>query len=336
MRLHTQFRTVVIAAAIVSLRTPLAAQSFETIGTRALGMGGAFVAVADDATAVYWNPAGLATGSLLSIVADGSTGTSRPEPAGRAATRRSGALVGLAFPALGLSYYRLRWTDAVSQPSAVSGATDRNMGGTPPIALGDLTTQHTAVTVLQSLGVGLTVGTSLKLVRGTATEFVSSGSVDSLLKVVRQRHGRADNTFDLDVGAMLDLREVRLGVSARNLRAPVFETPSGSRVTLARQLRAGIALVPDSSTTIALDLDLTETESRVGGRRMVAMGAERWVARRRVGLRGGIRLDTIGTSDPVASVGVSIGLTRSLWVDGFISRGSASDRGWGMSVRVGI
>ena len=30
------------------------------IGTRALGMGGAFTAVADDSTTVYWNPAGLA------------------------------------------------------------------------------------------------------------------------------------------------------------------------------------------------------------------------------------------------------------------------------------
>ncbi len=28
-------------------------------GARALGMGGAYVAVADDATAAYWNPAGL-------------------------------------------------------------------------------------------------------------------------------------------------------------------------------------------------------------------------------------------------------------------------------------
>ena len=30
-------------------------------GARAMGMGGAFVAVADDVTALHWNPAGLAT-----------------------------------------------------------------------------------------------------------------------------------------------------------------------------------------------------------------------------------------------------------------------------------
>jgi len=29
------------------------------VGARAVGMGGAFVAVADDATAIFWNPAGL-------------------------------------------------------------------------------------------------------------------------------------------------------------------------------------------------------------------------------------------------------------------------------------
>lgn len=41
----------------------------EGFGARALGMGGAFTAVADDPTAVYWNPAGLAqqTGRGLSI-----------------------------------------------------------------------------------------------------------------------------------------------------------------------------------------------------------------------------------------------------------------------------
>ncbi len=30
------------------------------VGARAIGMGGAFAATADDITAMYWNPAGLA------------------------------------------------------------------------------------------------------------------------------------------------------------------------------------------------------------------------------------------------------------------------------------
>ncbi len=35
---------------------------FESVGERALGMAGAFVAVANDSTAVHWNPAGLVHG----------------------------------------------------------------------------------------------------------------------------------------------------------------------------------------------------------------------------------------------------------------------------------
>jgi len=39
---------------------PIFASSFKILGTRPLGMGGAFVAVAEDAVAQYWNPAGFA------------------------------------------------------------------------------------------------------------------------------------------------------------------------------------------------------------------------------------------------------------------------------------
>jgi len=41
------------------LTTSAFAAEFVTIGPRAMGMGGAHVAVASDATAIYWNPAGL-------------------------------------------------------------------------------------------------------------------------------------------------------------------------------------------------------------------------------------------------------------------------------------
>ena len=47
---------------IIGLSTSLFANglSLNSVGTKALGMGGAFVGLANDATAIYWNPAGLA------------------------------------------------------------------------------------------------------------------------------------------------------------------------------------------------------------------------------------------------------------------------------------
>jgi len=46
---------------------PIFASSFKILGTRPLGMGGAFVAVAEDAIAQYWNPAGFAIQKGLDI-----------------------------------------------------------------------------------------------------------------------------------------------------------------------------------------------------------------------------------------------------------------------------
>src|SRR5947208_12622874 len=98
-----------IAAAVVLLgcATGARAQTFEAVGTRAAGMGGAFVAVADDASAAYWNPAGFATGSYFSLVLDRNSAEVNP-PGDGAASSRSGFLLALGMPALGLSYYRLR------------------------------------------------------------------------------------------------------------------------------------------------------------------------------------------------------------------------------------
>ena len=49
-----------LVAAMLGCAGPAGAQTFEAVGTRAAGMAGAFVAVADDASAAYWNPAGFA------------------------------------------------------------------------------------------------------------------------------------------------------------------------------------------------------------------------------------------------------------------------------------
>ncbi len=54
--------TLVLCAALALVPVTASANFVETeLGARAMGMGGAFVAVADDVTALHWNPAGLAS-----------------------------------------------------------------------------------------------------------------------------------------------------------------------------------------------------------------------------------------------------------------------------------
>jgi hypothetical protein len=106
--------TFVAFATIVFPRLTFA-QRFDEAGVRAQGMAGSFVAVADDASATWWNPAGLATGLSVAelSIAGGDQGNRQ---------------VAFAFPSLGLSYYRYRINDisrkdngAVSQFGATFG-----------------------------------------------------------------------------------------------------------------------------------------------------------------------------------------------------------------------
>jgi len=50
---------IAVTAGILSIGTALAKPLDLQMGSRGFGMGGAFVAISDDATATYWNPAGL-------------------------------------------------------------------------------------------------------------------------------------------------------------------------------------------------------------------------------------------------------------------------------------
>src|SRR5215813_6392692 len=94
-------RKTLIFVSLVCLlaATPAAAQIYETVGIRAQGMGGAFVALADDATATWWNPAGVASGPFFNALVEYDR---------LRATREDKVLgVAVAYPALGVSYYHV-------------------------------------------------------------------------------------------------------------------------------------------------------------------------------------------------------------------------------------
>src|SRR5687768_9348426 len=94
---------------------PAAAQRTEVVGTRALGMGGAFVGVASDSSATWWNPAGLAAGPFLDLSLARAVTESRES---LPAHRDTATWFAVGTPPFGFSYYRLKITDI--QPSAAS------------------------------------------------------------------------------------------------------------------------------------------------------------------------------------------------------------------------
>jgi hypothetical protein len=314
-------------------------QIFEAVGIRALGMAGAFVAVADDGSAVYWNPAGLATGAFLDLRLEGAVlrpTPRQPDPRQDRAWEGSGALVALTLPMLGLSHGRFRETAVVRMPGLPQVAGSSSRIESERGLFSSLVTHQTGISLVQSLAQGVAVGATLKLVRGIATMDAREMGEEPL-EMAAALVGRASNTVDVDFGVLAGWEVLRVGFVARNIRAPWFESAGdpGGKVRLERQARLGLAFFPERLTVVAVDFDLTTADTITGERRNVAFGAERWFWERRASFRGGARASTVGEARPVASVGASYAIRSGFLVEGHLTRGvRQADRGWGLAWRL--
>ena len=302
-----RFGPLVIVLAIAS---PVSAQTFETTGARALGMGGAFVAVADDASAVWWNPAGLATGPFFSLAIEHSRFEQRrPFGFGEAPVERSSFFIGVASLPLGLSYVK------TGERFMVSGPADE------PIAR-ELRTHQIGATVLQSLSDAIVVGATLKYVHG----IVASAPVGAPLE------GKGGHAFDADLSVMATSGPVKAGLTVRNIFSPEFEAEDGSTQELPLLARAGVSYLATPALTFAADVDLKAAQSGADRRRMVAFGGEYRLSRASV--RAGARFDTIGSINALATVGGSYAVRNGIWVDVWAATGKRdADRGWGLAGR---
>jgi hypothetical protein len=265
---------------------------------RAAGMGGAFTAVADDASAAVWNPAGLASGSYFSGVLD------------RNSLIDSGSTIfaGVALPAFGLSY------DRVATGSAING---RNT----------LVAQDLGVSLVQSIGYsGVAVGTTLKWVRGetsTGAGAMTGNALDgdvgvmvtgALLKAGLTVHNLRRPGFDAADGSIVHRDRLVRGGVAIQARQDTVVAADVEFTKVALATRNGGS--PHFWRDAAIGVENTPISS--------------------VRLRAGVHWNTAGGmgAAPTASFGGSYALRGSLMADGQVSVGSKDGtRGWGAGLR---
>jgi hypothetical protein len=308
-------------------RSPARAQLiFEAAGERALGMAGAFVAVADDATAPHWNPAGLVAGQPAGMTIGWhqfQIGDPDAVPTGGQRRGRS-SLTSLGTWPLGVSYGTTRWARLV--PDADGQVTGES-----------LRVGYVGVTVLQTVLEGLVVGSTLKVVRGTA----AAGRVDgptagAALDRTADLDGATRTLFDLDVGLMASAPNVRVGLAVKNVRSPEFRAIAGNAIPLPRPTRVGLAVLPADGLTLAMDVDLNTVDLMGDLRRMLAVGGE-WAVGSRVQVRSGVRWNLADDRRATGAVGASLSVRRGLWLDGHYGLGRADEsREFGVALRAGF
>lgn len=313
--------TAVLAALAVLSLTGLA-EAQAPVGTRAAGMAGAFVGVADDASAVYWNPAGLATGGIVSFLVTFSEESTSPEDGQPTAVERhTGRMVALSLPPIGLAYYQIGGYGTSVATPAVTGPSSREEVRRSVQAL---TTSMVGVSLLQSLTEHIVVGATPKIVRG-----------------------QGDTAFDVDAGVMFALERIRVGLVARNLTTPAFAKAAagepgedGGEIEMSREVRVGVAWGTqwpgNSRFTTSVDVDLTTRPTPAGDRRDVAAGVETWLGDRRLALRGGARRSTTGAARAAITGGASYAVRSSLFMEGHVVVGQRDERGWSVGIRAGF
>lgn len=295
-----------------------------------MGMGGAFVAVADDSTATWWNPAGLATGAFSDMsLGRTATGLEADVPA-----RRDRAIwFAVSSPAIGFSYYRLRITDIRRSGPTGEPSVDRQDTRNGPVR--SFSANELGLTIVQSIVSGIHVGATLKYERGTLNTGVDDASrppSDVLDSGEQLSNGSAEGRFDLDIGVIGVAGPVHLGAVMKNVRAPTF---GGGDFTLPRQTRVGAALDLAKTFTLAVDADVQRYATGAGDRRVIAVGAEQWLAARRIGVRGGARFNRVGGKERAATAGISLAVRKGTYLEGELTRGGVADeRGWGLGARV--
>ena len=224
------------------------------VGARAMGLGGAFVAVADDASAVYWNPAGLA--QLDRPELDGMYGSYFND------TERN-LFFSFQYPLpddihLAISTNNLFFTD-------VSGSNENQYTGSVAIPL-DFVSQK---------------------------RFLLGANFRYLFSALGAGEGAAQGV-GVDIGLLYrqpfkDTSEFKAGLVLTDVSTSIRFGDTGVEQTIPSVLTAGLAYQFDPNTLISTDVPWTLSDDILLGNQNVRVrsGVEHWFFDGKFGLRAG-------------------------------------------------
>jgi hypothetical protein len=196
------------------------------IGARALAMGGAFVAVADDATAMVWNPAGLAQ------LNDTRIGGMSTDLFGLGITHQFvGAVTTFANFGIGLGWERASVAGQVVEADGTAGDA--------------FTWNEQAI-----------LGT-------LATNIMDIGLAGANVKYYMADSGLGDTAdgFGFDLGLLVNLGDMfAVGVTATDLGGTTIDWVGGSQDVVSGLYKAGMAMkLVDGMLVLAADMDFDGT-----------------------------------------------------------------------------
>ena len=301
------YRTFHVAVIFIGLIIPAQALALEfvTVGPRAMGMGGAGVAVTTDALATYWNPAGLAMTQTVDIRIQGSgqvidrlgiadavhdlerfdkndISTANQAKAQDIAARinKPGATVSINGSAglyikghLGEHAFGLNLSDVATGGGFVSIPATATLNGstvslTGAMAIRALEARQIAFSYAYAFSdKTFSFGVTGKILQGAA--YSGSTTLTGGTDVsITDNFGKPtlSTAFGIDVGAIYRPSSwLRFGVVAKDINQPTFDTPGGEELKLGPQVRGGVAINPYSSLTLTADVDATSNKTFVPG-----------------------------------------------------------------------
>lgn len=260
--------------------------SYACVGARPMSMGGAFIAVSDDANATYWNPAGL-------------TQLNAPE---------------FTYTPTLHNRDQFNYDDFVSfaAPLRVKGQNWGNLG-LSYIASGYKDPAFELKDSWYWLSYGVRAFDNLSL--GANLRFQS---VDAEIAGLG---GDKDSIVAADLSLLWKLNKFSFGVLLQNANAPDLEL-FGVKSEYVRNLRAGIAFRPDERTVVALDMYDVAGETAgnaIDVSQDLRIGVERWFTNN-FALRAGLYHPNSST-EAMKAVTFGAGFKVFAPKDGFFSGG---------------